>query len=142
MQQEALVRTLLPDGKAELVCRRASACPGECSQCGGCAGAQQWASVAAVNLIGAKVGDWVIVETSSAAVLRAAALVYLAPLALLLLGYFWGGGWGAFGGFAAGMGAAVWLGRDWSRKKKMRYTITAFCKGLLNADTKGDNDVD
>ncbi len=142
MQQEALVRALLPDGKAELVCQRAGACSGDCSQCGGCTAGRQWALVTAENPIGAEAGDRVVVETSSAVVLRAAALVYLAPLCLLLLGYFLGGGWGALGGFAAGMGAAVWRGRDWSRKKKIRYTITAFCQGLLNADTKGDNDVD
>ena len=40
MEQTATVRTLYTDGTAEIVCRRASACGGDCADCGGCSGSQ------------------------------------------------------------------------------------------------------
>ncbi|MFR0734193.1 MAG: SoxR reducing system RseC family protein [Oscillospiraceae bacterium] len=40
MEQIVTVRALYPDGTAEVACRRASACSGDCGHCGGCTNAQ------------------------------------------------------------------------------------------------------
>lgn len=61
MEQIVTVRALYPDGTAEVACRRASACSGDCGHCGGCTNAQT-VLVRAYNPIGAKPGDRVVVE--------------------------------------------------------------------------------
>ena len=87
MRQQVEVKSVGADGYAQVEAVRRSACSGDCDHCGGCASAKQYVLVRAKNPIGAAVGDQVIVETSSRAILGAAAVVYLVPLALLLLGY-------------------------------------------------------
>ena len=74
MEQIVTVRALYPDGTAEVACRRASACSGDCGHCGGCTNAQT-VLVRAYNPIGAKPGDRVVVESASCQVLGAAAAV-------------------------------------------------------------------
>ena len=86
MEQIVTVRALYPDGTAEVACRRASACGGDCGHCGGCTNAQT-VLVRAYNPIGAKPGDRVVVESASCQVLGAAAAVYLLPVLFLLGGY-------------------------------------------------------
>ena len=85
MRQEALVTE---DGKiARVLVMRAPACTGECEGCGGCSEARPL-RVDARNDINAKKGQYVTVETDTGSVLRAAALVYLLPLAVFLIAYF------------------------------------------------------
>lgn len=91
MEQIVTVRALYPDGTAEVACRRASACSGDCGHCGGCTNAQT-VLVRAYNPIGAKPGDRVVVESASCQVLGAAAAVYLLPVLFLLGGYALAGG--------------------------------------------------
>ena len=99
MEQIVTVRALYPDGTAEVACRRASACGGDCGHCGGCTNAQT-VLVRAYNPIGAKPGDRVVVESASCQVLGAAAAVYLLPVLFLLGGYALAGGPGGAIGFA------------------------------------------
>ena len=78
--------TALPggDGQVELTVRRQSACGHDCAGCGGCAG--QELVIRAGTDIPLALGDRVEVY-SGGGVLGIAALVYLGPVALFLLGY-------------------------------------------------------
>ena len=84
------------------------------------------------NPIGAGVGDLVKVESASAPVLKAAAVLYLLPLVLFFLGYFLGEQLGfAAGlmgglGFALGVAGVVVYDRKVVRHQNIGYTITAF----------------
>ena len=128
MRREVLVTTLLPDGRAEVVMDRPSACGGSCASCGGCPSRQ--ARAVADNPIHAQPGEWVQIEGSDRRLLAMTAVVYLLPLALLI------GGWllaealwqlpgpGALGGFALGVAAVIAYGRRAARHPPV-YSIVA-----------------
>lgn len=65
---------------------RNSACGENCASCGMCPGTEQIVEVE--NCTNADVGDMVLVEMKSKNVLKAAFLVYILPLILLVFGYF------------------------------------------------------
>lgn len=88
MQREVLVARLLPDGRAEVVMDRPSACGGSCETCGGCAGSR--ATAVAENPLDARPGDTVVIEGATTRLLGMTAMVYLMPLALLLGGWLLG----------------------------------------------------
>ena len=119
MEQIVTVRALYPDGTAEVACRRASACGGDCGHCGGCTNAQT-VLVRAYNPIGAKPGDRVVVESASCQVLGAAAAVYLLPVLFLLGGAI---------GFALGLTPAVWMDRRRRKGGRLLYTVSSFAGG-------------
>ena len=132
MEQTVKVRRLLPDGKAEVIRIRESACSGECHKCAGCGAAQQTMLFTAENPIGAEVGDMVVVTTETAPVLKAAAILYIMPLLLFLAGYIAGGclgygaGWLGAAGFLLGIAGVVWYDRRTAKKKNTIYIITGF----------------
>lgn len=132
MEQTVKVRRLLPDGKAEVIRIRESACSGECHKCAGCGAAQQTMLFTAENPIGAEVGDMVVVTTETAPVLKAAAILYIMPLLLFLAGYIagsclgCGAGWLGAAGFLLGIAGVVWYDRRTAKKKNTIYTITGF----------------
>ncbi len=96
MRQKATVEQL--EGAYALVSvRRESACSGDCHTCAGCGAVTQTLQVRAENLIGAKKGERVYIESSGAVVLWAAVLVYLLPVLSFLLGYGLGSLWGREG---------------------------------------------
>ena len=128
MEQIVTVRALYPDGTAEVACRRASACGGDCGHCGGCTNAQT-VLVRAYNPIGAKPGDRVVVESASCQVLGAAAAVYLLPVLFLLGGYALVGGPGGAIGFALGLAPAVWMDRRRRKGGRLLYTVSSFAGG-------------
>ena len=102
MRQKATVDRL--EGDFALVSvRRESACSGDCHKCAGCGAVSQTLSVRAENLIGAKTGERVYIESSGAVVLWAAVLVYLLPVLSFLSGYALGSLWGreSLGGLVA-----------------------------------------
>lgn len=86
MTQDAIVTRLLPNGMAEVVVTRSTACGGNCGSCEACMFQSELKAVAK-NLIQAKPGQKVVIESKSSRVFRAAALVYVMPLLLFLLGY-------------------------------------------------------
>lgn len=128
MEQIVTVRALYPDGTAEVACRRASACGGDCGHCGGCNNAQT-VLVRAYNPIGAKPGDRVVVESASCQVLGAAAALYLLPVLFLLGGYALAGGPGGAIGFALGLAPAVWMDRRRRKGGRLLYTVSSFAGG-------------
>lgn len=132
MRQQVEVKRVDADGYAQVEAIRRSACSGECHHCGGCDTVQQHVFVRAKNLIGAQVGQRVIVETSSPTVLLAALIVYLLPLFLLLFGYFVAVAiqlpvWiFCLTGFLLGLGLAIAYNCYITNRGRLEFTITAF----------------
>ena len=122
--------TALPggDGQVELTVRRQSACGHDCAGCGGCAG--QELVIHARTDIPLALGDRVEVY-GGGRVLGIAALVYLGPVALFLLGYLLSAGaaeaarylWvGA--GFALGLAGAAVCDRRLRKRRAVTYRVT------------------
>ena len=132
MEQTVRVRKVFPDGTAEVVHIRESACSGDCHKCSGCGAAKETLLLRAENPIGARVGDKVVVTSQSAALLRGAAVLYMLPLALFFLGYLAGyllleaGALFAGIGFALGIACVILYDRTVAEKEKTTYTITCF----------------
>ena len=122
--------TALPggDGQVELTVRRQSACGHDCAGCGGCAG--QELVIHARTDIPLALGDRVEVY-SGGGVLGIAALVYLGPVALFLLGYLLSAGaaeaarylWGG-AGFVLGLAGAAVCDRRLKKRRAVTYRVT------------------
>lgn len=147
MEQLVRVQKLNPDGTAQVLHIRKSACSGDCHKCSGCGAVEQNMLITARNPIEAQPGQVVVIQAQTGPVLMAAAVLYLLPLTLFFAGYFaflmaWDRG--ALGGclaFALGIAIAALYDRKVLRKKKTQYTITGF--GQMSAfSEKGDNDLD
>jgi sigma-E factor negative regulatory protein RseC len=134
MEQTVLVKRVLEDGSAEVLRVRESACSGDCHKCSGCGSSQQTMVIRAENPIGAKVGDWVVIEAKSGAVLKAAVMLYIVPLVLFIAGYLLGehlwqsGILFALAGLLFGLILVKLLDRHMT-KKGSAYTITGYAKG-------------
>lgn len=87
MTQDAIVYKCLSDEMAEVVVTRATACGGNCGSCEACM-FQSELKTPARNLIGARPGQRVVIESKSSKIYGAILLVYVLPLILALLGYF------------------------------------------------------
>ncbi len=106
MRQKATVDRILPDGRAQVLVVRESACSGDCHKCSGCGSVRQTLTVTAQNLISAQRGDVVYLQSESSVVLKAAALVYLLPLVSFLAAYLSAM---CLGAWAAAIGAAAFV---------------------------------
>ena len=131
MEQKVKVTRAFPDGTAQVVRIRESACSGDCHKCSGCGAAQQTMLFVARNPIGAKAGDLVTVSAATAPVLKAATVLYILPLALFFAGYIGGMYWNMEGwlgalGFLLGIAAVVAYDRLAAKKQETVYTITGF----------------
>ncbi len=134
MEQVVRVQKTFEDGTAQVLRIRESACSGDCHQCSGCGAAQQKMLISCKNPIGAQPGDLVIIRTESAPVLKAALMLYILPVLLLIGGYLagewlwqngiWLGLLGLVGGFFL-----VGIYDKHLQKKATSYTITGFAKG-------------
>ena len=133
MQQRVKVVSCEPNGMARVSVLRQSACSGDCHKCAGCGAAEQTMLFTAVNAIGARPGDLVTVESASAPVLKAAAILYMVPLVLFIAGYLLGMRWQLGGltgllAFALGIGVAIAYDRLVMKKKNTVYTIIGWAK--------------
>ena len=77
----------LPDGMAEVVVTRGTACGSNCGNCESCI-FQSELKTPANNLIDAQPGQRVIIQSKSSKIFGAALLVYILPIVMILLGYF------------------------------------------------------
>ncbi len=149
MEQNVIVRRLLPDGMAEVMRIRESACSGDCHKCSGCGAAKQTMLFTAHNLIGAKPGDAVVVESDSATVLKGAMLLYVLPLITFLVGYIVGENLWEQGipvsivGFILGLAPIKLYDRHLAKRGTV-YTIKAYADRSRQPKftEKGDNEVD
>ena len=146
MEQLVRVREVYPDGTAQVIHIRESACSGDCHKCSGCGAAKETMIFTAKNEIGASRGDLVKVESATGPVLKAAVVLYVIPLVLFFLGYYLGtlpGNFGALGGclgFVLGVVIVVIYDRKVVKKADIGYTITAYAgDALLEAMRKGEH---
>jgi len=136
LEQKVKIRRVFPDGTAEVVHIRESACSGDCHKCSGCGAAKESITLTARNAIGAGPGEVVIVKSDSAPVLRGAVVLYILPLVLFILGYLLtASGWGGCLGFVIGIVAVIVYDRKVAKKEETVYTITGY------AQKKGDNNL-
>lgn len=132
MEQIVRVQTCNPDGTAQVLHTRQSACSGDCHKCTGCGAVQENMLLTVHNPIGAEPGDMVVIRSESGPVLAAAAVLYMLPLVLFFAGYAafaMLGGNGALGGclaFMLGLALAIAYDRLILKKKKAVYTIVGF----------------
>ena len=129
MEQKVKIRKVFPDGTAQVVHIRESACSGDCHKCAGCGAAQETITLTAQNPIGAPEGAVVIMKSDSAPVLRAAMVLYMLPLLTFLLAYILTASalWGGIG-FVLGMCAVVAYDRFVAKKDRTVYTITGYAQ--------------
>ncbi len=85
MKARAKVVKIFGENIAEISVVRQSACGENCHSCKGCSGME--ISAVAKNLINAKVGDFVDVESKTSRVFFTALLVYILPIILFFVGY-------------------------------------------------------
>ena len=132
MTQIATVERILDPNHAEISVPRKSACGHDCEECAGCGVTGAAVKARAVNPIGARPGQKVVVESSTKKMLRIVALVYLTPILLFLTGYL-----GALAltasvaiqytaaalGFALGIAVAVTYDRRLRARGGLSFTI-------------------
>lgn len=87
MTQIATVERIIDEDHAVISVPRKSACGHDCEECAGCGVTGAAVRAKAVNTVGAKVGQKVVVQSDTKKMLRIVALVYLIPVILFLLGY-------------------------------------------------------
>jgi len=86
MTQDAIVTKLMPNNMAEVVVTRSTACGANCGNCESCI-YQNELKTLAKNLIQAKPGQKVVIESKTSMVFGAAMLVYVLPLVIMLVFY-------------------------------------------------------
>ncbi len=132
MTQIATVERIINSGYAEISVPRKSACGHDCEECAGCgvSGASVYAR--AVNPIGAKPGQKVVVQSSTKKMLGIVVFVYLIPVVLFLAGYLVMAALSASVGmqyfvavlgFAAGILAAIAYDRRLKARGGLSFTI-------------------
>ena len=94
MTQDAIVYKCLDRERAEVVVTRATACGSNCASCEACVFQNEIKTVAR-NLVGARPGQKVLIESKSSRVYGAIMLVYIVPILLAVLGCFLAYGAGA-----------------------------------------------
>ena len=145
MEQIVRVKEVYPNGMAQVIHQRESACSGDCHKCSGCGAAKEYMIFEAVNHIGASKGDIVVIQSETGPVMKAVGVFYVMPLVLFFLGYYLGtflnaGGLVGGMGFALGIGLAVLYDRKVAQKQKPVHIITGYAgDSILRSMRKGDN---
>ena len=132
MTQIATVERILDADHAVISVPRKSACGHDCEECAGCGVSGAAVKAKAINPIGARPGQKVVVESSTQKMLGIVALVYAIPVALFLVGYlaaiFLGGTVAiqytvAVSGFVIGIVMAILYDRHLRAKGGLSFTI-------------------
>ena len=130
MTQMATVERVIDAHYAEVSVPIKSACAHDCEGCAGCGTSGMSVRARAKNPIAAKVGQKVVVESSTQKLLGVVALVYLLPIALFLAGYLFTGFLSeplryvvACLGFAFGIAAAILYDRKTKQNGGLQFTI-------------------
>ena len=146
MEQVVRIREVYPDGTALAVHIRQSACSGDCHKCSGCGAAQETMLLRVDNPIGAAPGDLVTITGQTLPVLKAAAVLYLVPLALFFLGYLAAAALGHSGALWGGITFAMSIflifayDRRMAKQNMPPYTVTSFAgENLPKTKEKGDH---
>ena len=87
MTQIATVERILDSNHAVISVPRKSACGHDCEECAGCGVSGAAVEAIALNQIGARPGEKVVVQSSTKKMLGIVALVYTTPIVLFILGY-------------------------------------------------------
>ena len=87
MTQIATVEKILDATHAEISVPRKSACGHDCEECAGCGVSGVSVYARALNTVGAKPGEKVVVESDTKKMLKIISFVYLIPVVLFLAGY-------------------------------------------------------
>ena len=128
MTQDAIVYKCLPNGMAEVVVTRTTACGSNFGNCESCI-FQSELKTLAKNSINARPGQKVIIESKSSRIYKAAMLVYILPMLLMVLGYALGAalstgeGLGIALGFAGLIAGAALIVLSERRKNKEPITF-------------------
>ena len=144
-EQIGIITGIEPDGWARVLSDRKGACGGCHSGHDGCrsclAGSKFESRV--TNAVGAQPGDLVKVRLNSRSFYKGAALLYLLPIVVLMIGALsgaWGAeqiGWpqttGAVSGAAAGIGIAILILIQLDRSQSARRTLTPAIVEILSA---------
>ena len=144
MEQIVRVKETYPNGMAQVIHLRESACSGDCHKCSGCGAAKEYMIFDAVNHIGASSGDLVVIKSETGPVMKAVGVFYVLPLVLFFLGYYLGTFLNAGGivgglGFFLGIGLAVVYDRKVAQKQKPIHIITGYAgDSILRSMKKGD----
>lgn len=132
MTQIATVERIIDADHAEISVPRKSACGHDCEECAGCGVSGASVHAKAVNPIGARPGQKVVVESSTQKMLGIVAFVYLIPVALFLAGYLLTLAMTAsvavqytvaILGFLLGIIFAIWYDRRLRAKGGLSFTI-------------------
>ena len=138
MTQKAIVQRRLGADRVEVRVKRISACSHDCDSCAGCGSMVHTGDLTAVaqDSLGAKVGQQVTVESSTAQTLGLAAALYLLPFVGLFVAYLLMGN--ASEGVAALVGIAAfaltWVGVSLPlnrhlRRRAVTLRVTALEEG-------------
>lgn len=132
MTQIATVERIIDANHAEISVPRKSACGHDCEECAGCGVTGAAVRARALNPIGARPGQKVVVQSDTNKMLRIIALVYLTPVLLFLAGYLFTMAvtssaaiqyLAAGVGFAAGILLAVFYDRRLRRQGGLSFQI-------------------
>ena len=132
MTQIATVEEILPGGYARISVPRKSACGHDCEECAGCGISGTAIRAKAINTVGARVGEKVVVESSTEKMLGIVALVYVTPIVLFFVGYITmlllnfsvAVQYSVAGlGFVLGILSAVWYDRRLRDRGGLSFTI-------------------
>lgn len=132
MTQIATVEKILDSQHAIISVPRKSACGHDCEECAGCGISGTAIRAKAINTVGAKIGQKVVVESSTEKMLGIVAMVYLTPIVLFFAGYISmlllefsvAVQYGVAGvGFVLGILCAVWYDRRIRDRGGLSFTI-------------------
>lgn len=132
MTQIATVERIIDADHAVISVPRKSACGHDCEECAGCGVSGAAVRAKAVNSVGARPGQKVVVQSDTKKMLRIVALVYLIPVVLFILGYVVTACLTstvaiqyavAIAGFAAGIAAAIAYDRKLRARGGLSFTI-------------------